>query len=364
VRNLNLSFEEAMQSEPSPRAASSAAAVASAAAAAAPAIVAAVSYDGSESMNRSKEVSVDEMSLDEADSSGVEIKNDGKGSETVFISVDSNDIQPDHIRASDLLGMNRPVSPDGSVADLLSLDGSLYLDEDSIRDDKSRGDAASIAARTAYTETPDDEPGRIEAGVRPPPPAASPLSIYGFAQSSSQGRRAKSTPIKDRFSRASEKGPIATGTQKRSADRVRPIVADRVLSSHTGGPRRPRAGLFTRQHSGPTPVSVKDNNELNSVPPPVNQEGYVQEREGRAAYSPTRATQKQTEVDVKKAESVRRTGSAPRVGRDKSGHSSSEKKTASQPESVWSSFLNELSRVEHQFFNPTIASKDPPPPPP
>jgi hypothetical protein len=204
----------------------------------------------------------------------------------------------------------RPTSPDFS--DIWSVDGSLYLDEES-KATRERSVAPSILSQ------PDDEPGQISKGYRAKspepqlrsfatqaatptkaaprpesskPPLASAVSVSRtpatgivLAESVVAPVIPSTTALPKPVSRRSSATKSANAEPKVESNQpipTRPVPPPRVSPQVRGGSARPRAGLFTRREN-PLVSSNGNSSDSGSEVAPT---GYMPEREARASYTP------------------------------------------------------------------------------
>ena len=206
--------------------------------------------------------------------------------------------------------VNRPVSP--SFSDIWSVDESLYID-----DDKTHATAGGKSI-----DHPDDESGRLARKnyVRDTVASANARNLVNPQANRTQVTSAALLSRNNtRLTQSDTRLMMRQGTDK--------------LSAYTAG-ARPKAGLFTRSQR---PLSTY--RQQQGVNDGI---GYLEEREGRAAYSP----------------SMLATNS---VSSSSQSHTTNTASTAGNS-GMWNNFLSELAKVEDQFFNPKMDTPAPPPP--
>ena len=235
----------------------------------------------------------------------------------------------------------RPSSPaahtSSPVGSLGSLDESLYIDESTIASLELPGDGHSLAEALGMngqpvdaSDCPEDE---IMGIVRP-----------GSHYLSRHQAKKDRDVVKAAAVRA--KTAAEAPTRSHSAGRSRPM--------YKGVSVRPsRAGLFSRRQPPLKTADPEDEDSsaespaprASSVPPrPAGKEGQ------KLSNTPTSSPPSQSTEEDSLSQS------SPHFTRAGYYVEESEKEKES-PADPWSNFLNELSKVEDQFFNPTAARK-------
>jgi len=229
----------------------------------------------------------------------------------------------------------RAASPVGSLA---SLDESLYFDESTIASLELPGDGHSLAEALGMngqpvdaSDCPEDE---IMGKVRP---GSHYLSRHQ-AKKDQDVVKAAVVPAKTAL------------TRSKSADRSRPIYKGVSVR-----PSRSRAGLFSRRQPPLQTADPEDEDSsaelpaprASSVPPRPARKVDQKLSNAPSASPPPKSTGEEDSLSQSSAPKFTRAGYYVE-------ETEKEKKSPADP---WSTFLNELSKVEDQFFNPTAASK-------
>ncbi|CAB9516156.1 expressed unknown protein [Seminavis robusta] len=232
-----------------------------------------------------------------------------------------------------------PSSPDHGGNDLMSVDGSLYLDDDSYL----QGSKVEVASLSQFSAASTQEGG----------------SDIGTHYTTDENGL--------RFEAAYEKPRVASPIMSRT---LSPQVEDYLrrntsFGSSSNPPVTPGAYLQAKPTGTMSPSPVTPPSEANSPEP----DGGIDKDVARAGHSVRpgsgQGRGRQEEPSDEESSGIRsRSPSIPRPP--------VEAEANDEPEDAWNSFLFELAKAEREFFNPSFGKKkkeakrseSPPPPPP
>jgi hypothetical protein len=234
----------------------------------------------------------------------------------------------------------RPVSPDYTANDVMSLDGSLYLDDDSLY--QARVEVASLSqfSMASSRDTEMDTPNPMDEGQTRFEPASIGITGAHYLQPPSRASPVLSPQVANYLHRNAS--PLSHDSATTPEGHVRPIQTSPLSTSPVTPPS-----------NGNSPEETGSGRFVARAGQSVRQQGSGNQRGRSRETSPP--------IDPDETINNNRVEAPPLPPLQ----------TEAEPEDAWSSFLSELAKAEREFFNPSFGKKkkqeratSPPPPPP